>query len=100
MGTTTVAKTTFAIGPKVVPIIGYHYTYNGSVTFQLNERIQTSNDPAFVGANGDVYCGYELVAASSFIRNVRAVNETTYLYLKNAVQFSEDGWSLPSHSRG
>ena len=90
MGTTTVAKTTFAIGPKTIPIIGYHYTYNGSVTFQLNERIQTSNDPAFVGANGDVYCGYELVAASSFIRNVRAVNEATYLYLKGAGLFSEE----------
>ena len=89
-GTTTAATTTFAVGPTTVPIIGLHYTHNGSVTFQLNERIQTSNDPAFVGAKGDVYCGYELVAASSFVRNVRAINEPTYLYLKEAGLFSEE----------
>ena len=90
VGTTSTAVTQFAVGPTTIPILGLHYTHNGSVTFQLNERIQTSNDPAFVGANGDVYCGYELVAASSFVRNVRAINEPTYLYLKEAGLFSEE----------
>ena len=89
IGMQTAAKTVWAINPVNIPLIGYHYTYNGTVDFQLNERIQTSNDPAFVGDNGDVYIGYELVAASSFIRNIRAINAFTYDYLKGQNFFNE-----------
>ena len=35
-----------------------------------------------MGAGADIYYGYELVAAARCIRNVRAVNETTYKYLQ------------------
>ena len=92
MGTQTSAETNWSISPKSIPIVGFEWTHKGSVDFQLNERIQTSDDPAYVGADADVYCGYELVAATSAVRNVRAINEATYLYLKEANLFAdEDG---------
>ena len=89
-GTQTSAETEWTLGPKTIPLLGFEYTHKGSVNFQLNERVQTSNDPAYVGADADVYCGYELVAAATAVRNVRAVNEATYLYLKEANLFSEE----------
>ena len=92
MGMTSKALTTFAIAPKEIPIIGYHHTYNGSVTFRLDERFQTSNDPAYVGDNADIYYGYEMVAQTSMFRNVRAVNEVTYQVLQSQGLFNtEDG---------
>lgn len=90
MGTQTTAETDWSIAPKSIPLVGFELTHKGSVDFQLNERVQTSDDPAYVGADADVYCGYELVAAASAVRNVRAVNEATYLYLKEANLFSEE----------
>ena len=90
MGTQTTAETDWSIAPKSIPLVGFELTHKGSVNFQLNERVQTSDDPAYVGADADVYCGYELVAAASAVRNVRAVNEATYLYLKEANLFSEE----------
>lgn len=92
IGTQTRAYTTFQLPTTEIPLLGYHHTYNGSVDFQLNERIQTSADPDFVGDDGDIYYGYELVAATSITRNVRAINKTTYDYLNATGLFSaEDG---------
>ena len=91
-GSMTRAYTTFQIPATTIPLIGYHHTYNGSIDFQLNERIQTSDDPDFVGDDADIYYGYELVAATTVMRNVRAVNHVTYEYLKTLGLFNaEDG---------
>ena len=90
MGTQMSAKTDWSISPKTIPLVGFEFTREGSVDFQLNERIQTSSDPDYVGADADVYCGYELVAAASAVRNVRAVNEATYRYLQEAGLFAEE----------
>ena len=91
-GTQSKSLTTFAITPKDIPIFSYHHTYDGSVTFQLDERIQTSGDPAYVGDEADIYYGYEMVAQTSAYRNVRAVNQATYQALQNQGLFNtEDG---------
>ena len=80
-GTQTASGTAVSISPKTIPIIGIGRTYEGNSVFKLNERLQTSSDPTEVGADADIYYGYELVAAARCIRNVRAINESTYRYL-------------------
>ena len=90
VGMTSKALTTFAITPKDIPILGYHHTYNGNVTFRLDERLQTSDDPAYVGDNADIYYGYEMVAQTSMFRNVRAVNEVTYQALQTNGLFNRE----------
>lgn len=81
-GTQNSSGTAISISPKTIPIIGVGRTYEGHSQFTLNERLQTSDEPDHVGAGADIYYGYELVAAARCIRNVRAVNETTYKYLQ------------------
>lgn len=90
VGMQTRSYSTFAISPKQIPIAGYHHTYDGSVTFHLDERLQTSSDPAYVGDEGDIYYGYEMVAQTSAFRNVRAVNEYTYQTLNKNGLFNEE----------
>ena len=91
-GTQSKTLTTFAITPKNIPIFSYHHTYDGSVMFQLDERLQTSSDPAYVGDDADIYYGYEMVAQTSVYRNVRAINEVTYQILQKQGLFNaEDG---------
>lgn len=82
-GTQNSSGTAISISPKTIPIIGVGRTYEGHSQFTLNERLQTSDEPDHVGAGADIYYGYELVAAARCIRNVRAVNETTYKYLNS-----------------
>ena len=81
-GTQNSSGTAISVSPKTIPIIGVGRTYEGHSQFTLNERLQTSDAPDHVGAGADIYYGYELVAAARCIRNVRAVNETTYKYLQ------------------
>lgn len=83
------AKTNWEISPKDIPLIGFEVTHKGSVNFELDERLQTSDDPSHVGADADVYYGYELVASTSAVRNIRAVNEATYRVLKEGGLFAE-----------
>ena len=90
MGTQTSASTNWEISPKEIPLVGFELTHTGSVNFQLNQRIQTSDDPAHVGDDADVYCGYELVASSNAVRNVRAINESTYRMLQEMGLFAEE----------
>lgn len=82
-GTQNSSGTAISVSPKTIPIIGVGRTYEGHSQFTLNERLQTSDEPDHVGAGADIYYGYELVAAARCIRNVRAVNETTYKYLNS-----------------
>ena len=89
-GTQTRAYTTFTLPTTEIPLIGYHHTYNGSVDFQLSERIKTSDSPDFVGDDADIYYGYELVASTSIMRNVRAVNQATYDHLRGAGLFNAE----------
>ena len=89
IGTETLAQTVWEISPKTIPLVGFEITHQGSINFQLNERLQTSDDPKHVGAGADVFYGYELVAASSAVRNIRAINESTYRVLDEAGLFSE-----------
>lgn len=90
MGTQTSAETNWEIGPKEIPLVGFELTHTGSVNFQMNERVQTSDEPEHVGDDADVYLGYELVASSNAVRNVRAINEATYKMLKEMGLFAED----------
>lgn len=92
MGTQQMAKTTFEISPKEIPLVGFTGQYKGSVNFLLNERLQTSDNPADVGADADIFYGYELVAATNVSRNVRVINQATYNYLNESGLFNqEDG---------
>lgn len=89
VGTQQKAKTTFELSPKEIPLVGVHFQYAGNVNFQLNERLQTSDNPTDVGADADIFYGYELVAASRVARNVRVINQATYNYLNESGLFND-----------
>lgn len=95
IGTQSSTSTTLSISPDAFPLVGAHFAYKGNTTFVMNQRLETSADPSMVGAKADIYYGNELVAASSYVRNVRAINEATYLYLKEAGLI--DGEDNPCH---
>ena len=89
IGTQSSTKTTITVSPNAIPLIGAHFAYTGHTTFTMNKRMETSADPSMVGAKADIFYGNELVAATSYVRHVRAINEATYLYLKELGMLSE-----------
>ena len=82
MGSSSSTKTTTKIGPVNIPIVGGGYHYKGTTVFELNERLQTSADPAHVGAGADLYYGYELGIATNVVKNVRVIDRVTYEHMK------------------
>ena len=82
IGTETSTKTTFTLSPNPIPLVGAHFAYTGNTVFTMNQRLETSADPSMVGAKADIFYGNEFVAATSYVRHVRAINEATFLYLK------------------
>ncbi len=89
IGTQSSTKTTLTVSPNAIPLVGAHFAYQGHTTFTMNKRMETSADPSMVGAKADIFYGNELVAATSYVRHVRAINEATYLYLKELGMLSE-----------
>ncbi len=89
MGKQQKTSTYLSIDPQKINLVDGSITQKGSTIFELNERMQTSDDPSLVGADGDLYYGYELVSTSKIVRGVRVVDEGNYQNLKNMGLFDE-----------
>lgn len=57
------------------------YKLSSSYTFTTSERIETSNDPRFVGSRGDVYIGSTQTAYFGLTDAVKPLDSLTYVSL-------------------
>ncbi len=89
MGKQNRTQSYVSVDPQKINIANAGITQKGRTYFELNERIQTGRTTDAVGADGDLYYGYEMVSATNVVRGMRVVNSTTYEYLKGMGLFDD-----------